>query len=232
METYQEMLKRQWRTFLRRVAIILAIGFALAFITAVAFPQDSYPIGVVPGYPNHHKLRDTSNNIVVIHYDSSDNVVRTLVYLRKKRDAYHYIIDRKGRIYQMIDPKWEARHAGISYWNGYWRLNHYSIGICLSSNGVEPFTEKQYQALEWLISHLKRRYPDIDSTKIVGHSDIAFPRGRKKDPGPNFDWSRIWNTAGTRQDRARDLPSVDTKKSSAATAVPSQPADGTTVARP
>jgi N-acetylmuramoyl-L-alanine amidase len=153
----------------------------------------------------HSKTRATSDNIVVIHYDSSETVRETIRYLKRKRNAYHYVIGKDGVIYKLIDPKYEARHAGLSYWHGYLRLNHYSIGICLSGSGTVPYTDAQYASLNWLLSSLRGQYPDIDSTKIVGHSDIAFPRGRKQDPGPNFDWMRIWNanTAGTQQATAR-----------------------------
>lgn len=159
---------------------------------------DAQIVGELKPFP-HDRIRDSTDNIVVLHYDSSDNIVQTLVYLRKKRDAYHYIIDKHGHVVTMIDPKWEARHAGLSYWHGYWRLNHYSIGICLSGKGTKSFTDAQYSSLNRLLSQLRSRYPDIDSTKIVGHSDIAFPFGRKKDPGPHFDWTRIWHasSAGT-----------------------------------
>jgi len=36
---------------------------------------------------------------------------------------------------------------------------------------------------------LTKQYPDIRHDAIVGHSDIA--PGRKTDPGPAFDWSRV-----------------------------------------
>lgn len=139
------------------------------------------------------EVRKTTDNIVIIHYDSGTNINTTLKYLRRKGNAYHYIIERSGTIYKLIDPKYEARHAGISFFRGHWSLNDYSIGICLSGTGTVPFTDKQYTSLAWLINTLKTRYPDILENKIVGHEDIAMPFGRKHDPGENFDWRRLFS---------------------------------------
>jgi AmpD protein len=47
----------------------------------------------------------------------------------------------------------------------------------------------QYEALNQLLAVLTKQYPHIRHDAIVGHSDIA--PGRKTDPGPAFDWSRV-----------------------------------------
>jgi N-acetyl-anhydromuramyl-L-alanine amidase AmpD len=137
-------------------------------------------------------VRKTSDNIIVIHYDSGVTVNSTIKYLKKKRNSYHYIIDTSGKIYKLVDPKYEANHAGISFFRGHFSLNKYSIGICLTNDGQRPYSEKQYESLAWLITQLHTRYPDIEQRKIVGHSDIAFPFGRKNDPGPLFDWEKLF----------------------------------------
>lgn len=53
----------------------------------------------------------------------------------------------------------------------------------------EPFTDAQYVALSRLLVDLVRRFPTIKF--VTGHEHVAIPRGRKPDPGPAFDWSRI-----------------------------------------
>lgn len=149
-------------------------------------------------FPTYHKIRRESDNIVVLHYDSGPDVASTLRYLKRKRNAYHYVITKQGTIYKLIDPKYEARHAGISFFHGHFLLNRYSIGICLSGSGTTPYTDAEYTSLVWLLRQLKQRYPDIDTTKIVGHSDIALPFGRKKDPGEEFDWPRLFEMLNMR----------------------------------
>lgn len=136
-------------------------------------------------------LRDSTNNYVVLHYDNGIESKNTFRFLQRKRNSYHYFIDRNGVVYKLIDPKYQARHAGISLWNGMFGMNKRSIGICLQNDGKSPYTDIQYKSLNWLLNTLYIRYPDLTREKVIGHSDVAFPRGRKFDPGPNFNWSRI-----------------------------------------
>ena len=55
-----------------------------------------------------------------------------------------------------------------------------------------PTTDAQYATLVALVAALRTRYPIED---VVGHSDIA--PGRKTDPGPGFDWTRLPRRAPT-----------------------------------
>ena len=143
--------------------------------------------------PLHEKcvVRDTLVNYPVIHYDSSNNISSVVRYLNRERLSYNYFIQRDGTIVKLLNPICRASHAGISYWQGYFPMNEYSIGICLQNIPPMPYKEVQYQSLAWLIATLTERWPDIKEHKAVGHSQIAVPRGRKKDPGPKFDWGHL-----------------------------------------
>jgi N-acetyl-anhydromuramyl-L-alanine amidase AmpD len=136
-------------------------------------------------------LRDTTKNYIVLHYDESDNYFGTRRWLIKKGNSYHYYINRSGTIIKMMDPKYQAGHAGASFWRGNLRMNKYSIGICLENKPPQKYTLAQYNSLAWLIKVLQRRFDDPTSQVILGHSDVAVPRGRKKDPGPHFDWGEL-----------------------------------------
>lgn len=98
----------------------------------------------------------------------------------------HFFIRRDGELIQFVSCERRAWHAGVSRWRGRERCNDFSIGVELEGCDEQGFEAAQYDALARLIAALKRRYP-IEA--IVGHCDIA--PGRKTDPGPHFDWSRI-----------------------------------------
>jgi len=100
--------------------------------------------------------------------------------------AAHYIISRKGKIYQLVRDKDIAYHAGVSSVpDGRINVNSFSIGIELVNNKKDEYTSDQYNSLNNLIAYLKNEY-DIKYT--LGHNQIAPER--KTDPW-NFKWSKI-----------------------------------------
>lgn len=102
------------------------------------------------------------------------------------RVAAHFLICRDGELIQFVSCNQRAWHAGVSSWRGRENCNDFSIGIELEGCDQIPFEDAQYLTLNLLLAALDRRYP-IEA--VVGHSDVA--PGRKTDPGPCFDWSRI-----------------------------------------
>jgi AmpD protein len=100
----------------------------------------------------------------------------------------HFFIRRDGELIQFVPCARRAWHAGQSEWRGRSRCNDFSVGVELEGTDDSAFTDRQYAVLARLAESLKRAYPIVD---IVGHSDIAMPPGRKTDPGPFFDWSRL-----------------------------------------
>lgn len=108
---------------------------------------------------------------------------QTLVGLRV---SAHFLIRRDGSVVQFVSCDRRAWHAGVSTWRGQERCNDFSIGIEMEGCDECPFEDTQYRRLAELVGVLRQRYPIED---IVGHADIA--PGRKTDPGPCFDWSRL-----------------------------------------
>jgi AmpD protein len=148
---------------------------------------------------------DTDITMVVIHnislppgqYGSDD--VAALFTNRLNPDAHpyfagicqhrvsaHFFIRRDGALIQFVPCMQRAWHAGVSFWQGRERCNDFSVGIELEGCDTEAFEDVQYHVLNRLLTALMQAYPISD---VVGHSDIA--PGRKTDPGPCFDWTRI-----------------------------------------
>jgi AmpD protein len=101
----------------------------------------------------------------------------------------HFVIDRTGKIYQFVSVYDRAWHAGVSSFKSQENCNDFSLGIELIGSDNAPFEDIQYDALNKLIETLCSSFPKIKKENIVGHSEIA--PGRKTDPGPFFDWSKI-----------------------------------------
>lgn len=98
----------------------------------------------------------------------------------------HYLIDRGGKIYRLVEDKNIAYHAGASKMpDGRQDVNNFSIGIELMNKEDTEFTKAQYEAVNDLTAYLKKKH----SIKyVVGHGDIAPTR--KTDPW-NFDWKKL-----------------------------------------
>ncbi len=103
----------------------------------------------------------------------------------------HALIRRDGSITQYVSFHRRAWHAGQSCHAGRKHCNDFSIGIELEGCDKQPFAAIQYIRLAELARSLFIAYPNLNPQRITGHSDIA--PGRKTDPGPHFDWQRLYD---------------------------------------
>jgi len=106
---------------------------------------------------------------------------------------------KEMRIFNLVDEKERAWHAGISAWKGRTNINDTSIGIEIINQAQDhgggqftfpAFNPQQVEAVKDLAANIIQRYPDISPTNVVGHSDISV--GRKSDPGPAFPWQALY----------------------------------------
>lgn len=119
--------------------------------------------------------------------------------IRGTRVSAHFLIRRDGKLVQFVSCDERAWHAGPSQWRGRSQCNDFSIGIELEGLEGETFESVQYATLADLLRALAERYP-IDA--VAGHEHVA--PGRKKDPGPGFDWPRLAGDLGWPEERFRE----------------------------
>ncbi|HSG58078.1 MAG TPA: 1,6-anhydro-N-acetylmuramyl-L-alanine amidase AmpD [Woeseiaceae bacterium] len=103
----------------------------------------------------------------------------------------HVLIRRHGELIQFVPFTERAWHAGDSCFRGRSRCNDFSIGIELEGEDETPYTDAQYAALVGVLGALLTAYPGLSAREIAAHSDVA--PGRKTDPGPAFDWLRLYD---------------------------------------
>lgn len=106
-----------------------------------------------------------------------------------QRVSSHLLIQRMGELVQYVPITMRAWHAGESCYDGRDRCNDFSIGIELEGLDELEYTTSQYDTLNETIAVLRRAYPSLRKASVVGHSDVS--PGRKTDPGPAFDWTRV-----------------------------------------
>ena len=102
------------------------------------------------------------------------------------RVSAHFLLRRDGELIQFVALEQRAWHAGASRWRGRERCNDFSAGVELEGTDDGSFEAAQYETLFLLLKKLQRVLPLRD---IAAHSDVA--RGRKTDPGAQFDWARL-----------------------------------------
>lgn len=111
--------------------------------------------------------------------------------LRGLEVSAHLLIRRDGELIQFVPFDRRAWHAGVSCFQGRQRCNDFSIGIELEGSDDEAYSDIQYRRLAAVLAALMQAYPAINARRIAAHADVA--PGRKTDPGPAFDWFRLYD---------------------------------------
>jgi AmpD protein len=103
----------------------------------------------------------------------------------------HLLIRRDGELVLFVPFDKRAWHCGESGFRSQRRCNDFSIGIELEGEDETPYADAQYCCLPAVICAVQEAYPEITNRELAAHSDIA--PGRKTDPGPAFDWLRLYD---------------------------------------
>jgi hypothetical protein len=124
--------------------------------------------------------------------DSSQNLLR---YLKRNR-VYHYLIDRFGQVFRVVEEKDKANHAGNSVWSVgervYINLNGPTIGVSFETRWeggrALPITRAQLEAGRSLTDYLQQKW-SIEPAMCVTHG-LASVNPRKHLIGHHVDWAR------------------------------------------
>lgn len=98
---------------------------------------------------------------------------------KKDNGSFVYFVGRHEKVYD-VDEFGEPEQARLRITDG------------PTVEGLwAPYNDNQYVASVLLCAELVRIF-DIPLERIVGHQDVAYPPGRKTDPGPLWDWDRFY----------------------------------------
>jgi hypothetical protein len=150
------------------------------------FPIIAYPalLYAYEGQPPGRRI-----DMIVVHSTAGSR--QGDLYTLSGRDrrhlvSAHYYITKLGEIFQLVQDKDVAWHAGVSYWQGDYNCNRFSLGVELENmnDGEDKYTQNQLDAALWLVQTKVRQYR-IPQSRLVRHADIS--PGRKTDPR-GFPW--------------------------------------------
>jgi hypothetical protein len=159
--------------------------------------------GDVADYGNYditNRPSDMAINSIVIH-DTEGDLQSVLEHFKDPK-AYvscHYVVDRDGTVYQMVQNKNMAWHAGN------WHTNMHSE--CIehvghAALGGTEYTTAMYEASAQLVRYLTDRYHiPRDRAHIIGHDNVQAIKasqiaGMHTDPGPYWDWESYMTMIG------------------------------------
>jgi hypothetical protein len=137
-------------------------------------PRRSQPAGIVfhltesdqaPFQPNqNHALKRIGKEL--------------LLYVRNKR-AYHFLIDRFGRVNRVVGESDTANHAGHSVWADsrwfYLNLNDSFLGVAFEAHtepGQPPVNQAQIHAAKVLTEMLRSKY-NLPAENCITHAQVS-----------------------------------------------------------
>lgn len=161
----------------------------LSFATHLR-PRAEYPVFALTGgsqpvatdhVPRGIVYHTTESDMVVFEQAENKKIDRLghllLRYVRQEH-SYHYLIDRFGRVYRVVEESDAANHAGFSVWGDnrgvYVNLNDSFIGVAFEGTTSKPddISGAQLSAARMLTELLVSRY-NIRPEDCVTHAQVS-----------------------------------------------------------
>jgi hypothetical protein len=168
-------------------------------------PRARYPIFSLAGASAAIKTADTPAGIVfhtteslLAPFEEDQNrrlkqLGRNLLEVIRQERAYHYLIDRFGRVFSVVAESDAANHAGHSVWAGpdgiYVNLNDSFLAVAFEgqTDAAEAVTPAQIAAGKALTEMLRLRY-GIDAANCVTHAQVSVNPDNMR-IGAHVDWA-------------------------------------------
>jgi hypothetical protein len=158
--------------------------------------RDSGALGPMRAQPAGIVFHTTESDQVPYEADRKTALQRIgkelLLYVRSKR-AYHFVIDRFGRVHRIVVESDAANHAGHSIWAdarwSYVDLNDSFLGVAFEASmlsGQATITEAQLRAARALTEMLRDKY-NLAAEDCVVHAQVSVNPSNWK-IGWHTDW--------------------------------------------
>jgi hypothetical protein len=157
--------------------------------------EGNAPVGIV--------FHTTESNLAPFEEEENrqlQRLGRNLIEGVRQERAYHYVIDRFGRVYRVVQESDAAYHAGTSIWadgrGAYVNLNDSFLGVSFEgkTGEVDEVTAAQIRAGKVLTEMLRSRY-GIAAEDCVTHAQVSVnPQNMRI--GAHTDWAGKFPFAG------------------------------------
>jgi hypothetical protein len=139
-----------------------------------------------------------------------------LEFVRQER-AYHYVIDRFGKVWRVVRESDSANHAGHSVWSDdqwtYVNLNRGFLGVSVETmtapgSSRAETTPAQINALRTLTEMLRSKYR-IPASNCVTHAQVSVNPSNMQ-AGYHYDWAAgfPYTQVGLPDNYATPVPSL------------------------
>ncbi|HEV1285288.1 MAG TPA: peptidoglycan recognition family protein [Bryobacteraceae bacterium] len=171
--------------------------FPIFSLAGGAEPVDEgrQPVGIV--------YHTTESNLAPFEEEENhrlQRIGRNLIEWVRQGRSYHYVIDRFGRVYRVVEESDAANHAGTSIWADsrgvYVNLNDSFLGVSFEgrTGAVDEVTPAQVAAGKVLTEMLRSRY-GIATENCVTHAQVSVnPQNMRI--GEHTDWAGKFPFAG------------------------------------
>ena len=189
-------------------------------------PRNPYPVFPLTG--GAQPVRYQTTPVGIVYHTSESNLVdfdetqngrlkqlgRNLLQLVRAEHAYHYVIDRFGRVFRVVEESDIANHSGHSIWADaegiYVNLNASFLAVAFEAQTGESnsVTAAQVQAARMLTEMLRSKYA-IPAGNCVTHAQVSVS-GVNTHIGAHTDWGSQFPFAavGLPDNYAQPLPSL------------------------
>ena len=134
--------------------------------------------------PNYNSRKNARIKLIVIHYTALKNTQTAIAYLcnKKNKVSAHYLISQDGKVYLLVNERYRAWHAGLSYWNNFKDINLISIGIELDyspNNKNNKFYQKMISSLIKILFKIQNKYKISKKNDIPESPDTLYVLAKK-----------------------------------------------------
>jgi hypothetical protein len=190
-ETAATDIPHVWRVEHSHTSDLYSNGLRIDLTSQISNrPRGQYPIFSLVGASAFSKTGSTPVGIVfhtteslIAPFEENQNgrlkqLERNLIDLIRAERAYHYLIDRFGRVYAAVAESDAANHAGKSVWADahgiYVNLNDSFLGIAFEAQtgATEAVTSAQIASGKALTEMLRSRY-GIAAGNCVTHAQVS-----------------------------------------------------------